>query len=166
MGYEEETSKESRAREVSQSFQIQGKHKSTWTPPSTWWLLHKRTLTKSSVYTYIYKGVSFSLLATVPNWRFLTGIRNPSLAGFLVHTHIKAETKPSHQPRELWIQQNFEVLKAQPLPCLWSKNEAATAAGSGTCSPLLGNMNIDITVLQAKVTFCVVKFLVLPSGAK
>lgn len=58
------------------------------------------------------------------------------------------------------------LVKAQPLPCLWRKNEAVTLAASGICSPLLGNMNTDTGILQAKITFRVVKFLVLPFGAK
>lgn len=87
----------------------------------------------------------------------------PSLAGFLFHTHIRAETK---SPAQRAPTPAAAVVKAQPLPCLSSKNEAAIAAESGICSPLLGNMNTDIAILQAKGICCVVGFLILPFGAK
>lgn len=94
---------------------------------------------------------------------FLALGTTPSLAGFLFHTHIRAETKSAAQRAPTSA---AAVMKGQPLPCLWSKNEAAIAAESDICSPLLRNMNTDITILQAKGIFCAVEFLVLPFGAK
>lgn len=57
-------------------------------------------------------------------------------------------------------------MKAQPLPCLWSKNEVDIAVESGVCSALLGNRNTDIAILKATVIFYIVKFLLLPLTAK
>lgn len=87
----------------------------------------------------------------------------PSLAGFLFHTHIKAKNEPPAQRAPNSV---AAVMKAQALPCLWSKNEAVIAAESGIHSPLLGKMNIGITIMQAKVIFCVAEVLVLPFQAK
>lgn len=95
---------ESRTREVSHSFQIQGKHKSTWTPPSTWWLLYNRILTKSlQKHVFMESSTAFWQQCPIEDSLLALGTTSSS-AGFLFHTHIRAETKSPAQrtPTSEW----------------------------------------------------------------
>lgn len=94
---------------------------------------------------------------------FFLALATPLCNLILSHTNIKAEIKSPAQKAPTSV---AGFMKAQLLPCLWTKNEVDTTVESGTCSALLGDWNIGIAILQATIIFYIVKFLLLPFRAK